>query len=117
MPWKPSESGNLLGRPPIGKSLAECVRRHVPPERIVKKALELMESEDERVQMVALQFLAERGYGKPPSGVDGSGEVTAEHAALVAALGQTPHERRLAAASEASADAAAIAEVIDVVGD
>jgi hypothetical protein len=108
MPWKPSESGNLLGRPPIGRSLAECVRRHVPPERIVKKALELMESEDERVQMVALQFLAERGYGKPPPGVDGSGELTHEHASLVHVLGSTPHQRRLAEADET-------AEVVDAV--
>lgn len=64
MPYKPGESGNPKGRPPVGRSLADALRRRFPPDRVVDIAESLTESEDDRVRMIALQFIADRGYGK-----------------------------------------------------
>lgn len=113
MAWKDGESGNLLGRPRVGASLANALRLRFPPERIADVVEELLNSEDERVRVVTVQFIAERGYGKPPPSTDDGGGLTQEHASLVHALGSTPHQRRLAADSEA--DDAAMSEVVDAI--
>lgn len=58
---------NPRGRPRIGQSLAEAIREHFSPDTIIELAEKLTRSEDDRVRMVALQFIAERGYGKAPT--------------------------------------------------
>lgn len=71
MPFAPRQSGNLLGRPRVGLSLAAAMRRKFPPDRIVELAEKLATTaDDERVRMVALQFIAERAYGKIVSAPD-----------------------------------------------
>lgn len=58
-------SGNPNGRPKVGLSLAEAMRRRFPPDEVVKLALELVEQEaDLKVRLSALQFIADRAYGK-----------------------------------------------------
>jgi hypothetical protein len=55
---------NPRGRPKVGQSLAEAMRAHFSPQTIIELAESLTRSEDDRVRMVALQFIAERSWGK-----------------------------------------------------
>lgn len=118
MPWKPGESGNTKGRPRIGQSLAYAMRNKFPPERIVALAEDLVTgADDERVRMVALQFIADRAYGKvvdaedPASDDDTPIDVSAvpleERRAMLTAM------TKMAAISAPAAGAG----VIDVDGD
>jgi hypothetical protein len=70
MTFRPGVSGNAKGRPRVGASLADALRRRFPPERVVDIAERMVESLDERVRMVALQFIADRGYGKVVTATD-----------------------------------------------
>lgn len=69
---KGGPSINPHGRKPIGTSLAEAVRRKVPPDRIVDEALRRLDDPEESgaVKMAAIVFLAERGYGKVTTTID-----------------------------------------------
>lgn len=59
------QSGNVNGRPKVGLSLAEAMRKRFPPSVVVDMAAELAtNADDERVRMQALQFIADRAYGK-----------------------------------------------------
>lgn len=64
MPFLP---GNKFGkgRPSVGASLADAVRRKWPPDKIVELADQHLKSADEKIAFAAFQFVAERGYGKP----------------------------------------------------
>ena len=56
-------SGNPGGRPRIAPEVCELVRSNAP--RAFERLVELMESKDERVAMVASNAVLDRAYGKP----------------------------------------------------
>lgn len=59
------QSGNPAGRPKVGLTLAEAMRKRFPPDEVVKLAAQLVEeSPDDKVRLSALQFIADRAYGK-----------------------------------------------------
>lgn len=65
MPFQPGNRANPRGRPSVGASLADAVRRKWPPEKIVELAEKHIASKDEEIAFKAFQFIADRGYGKP----------------------------------------------------
>lgn len=64
MPFLPGNKAGK-GRPSVGASLADAVRRKWPPEKIVELAEKHLASTDEKISFAAFQFVADRGYGKP----------------------------------------------------
>src|SRR5688572_11005800 len=76
MPWKPGQSGNPGGRP---RGLAARVREIVDVDELVNFALNLLR--DERASMRdrcwAVDFLADRGFGKPTQTMDLRAELRA----------------------------------------
>jgi len=77
---KGGPSLNPAGRPKVGLSLAEAMRKRFPVSRIVDMAEQMFaDATDERVKMQALQFIADRAHGKVLSTTeitinDGTGE-------------------------------------------
>lgn len=110
--WKPGEVTNPRGRPPVGKSLAYAIRNRFPPERIVDIAEKLVESDDERVSMVALQFLTDRGFGKVPDAPTNDNEDDD-----VIEVGHIPIEERRAALTSIARVAAMSALTASVPSD
>ena len=55
---------NPKGRPSVGLSLANAIRRGVTLEDLVAKAVELTHSKDEKIRLAAIRLLMERGFGK-----------------------------------------------------
>lgn len=69
--WKPGQSGNAKGRPPVGEALGEVFRNRFSPEWIADQAEKLATGAvSESVRMAALQMIAERTAGKAPMIVD-----------------------------------------------
>jgi hypothetical protein len=110
--WKPGEVTNPRGRPPVGRSLAYAIRNRFPPERIVDIAEDLIASEDERVRMVALQFLVDRGFGKVPDA-----PANDDDADDVIEVGHIPLEERRAALTSIAKVAAMSALTASVSND
>lgn len=116
MPFQPGQSGNPKGRPRVGDSLADAIRRRFPPERIVDMLESLSQSDDDRVRATVTQVIADRGYGKVKEHLEVESGMTPEQVALFEALRMTPHERRLAAqnsTADAIEDAKAAADADD----
>jgi hypothetical protein len=97
-PWQKGQSGNPGGNFRNEYNLARKICAENTP-RAIERQLELMESEDERVAMVATQAVIERGIGKPrdhsadpPRKIDFSMLTADERAVLEAAA---PILRRL----------------------
>lgn len=111
MPWSPGESGNRHGRPSVGASLADVIRRRFPPERIVDHAEKLLAMAEDQGDVGAgakvLQILTDRGYGRVLVEAADAGALSPQLAAMVSGLHLSPHERRMALAVDT-------AEVIDV---
>lgn len=91
--WKPGQSGNPKGRPPLGKSIPDMLRRFGEwqcPDSLVKKMQTLFPDAKEltvqeavylRVYTEALQgeswavqFIADRTEGKVPQGIVGDND-------------------------------------------
>jgi hypothetical protein len=62
-PWQKGESGNPAGYPKKYAQVVKLARAHSP--RAIQRLAELIESDDERVALVAAQAVLERGWGKP----------------------------------------------------
>lgn len=63
--FQKGQSGNVNGRPKVGLSLAEAMRKRFPVAAIVDMAAQMFaDATDERVKMQALQFIADRAHGK-----------------------------------------------------
>lgn len=71
--WSKGKSGNPNGRPkdPFPKLIRESTREG---NILVKKALSLLESEDENIQIKALQWLSDRGWGKAAQPLEFGGQ-------------------------------------------
>lgn len=68
MPWKSGESGNPSGRP---KGFGQIVRGQTHEgEDLVALALDLAKNAPPRVRMEAIEWLADRGFGKVPEQSD-----------------------------------------------
>lgn len=71
--FKPGVSGNPAGRPPkIAGAFAERVREKVSPDLVIDLALKVANDEklDARERLTALWPLVDRGWTKPPAGLD-----------------------------------------------
>ena len=61
--FKPGQSGNPRGRPKVAAEARELARQHGP--RALERLVELIESDDERVALMAAKEILDRAYGKP----------------------------------------------------
>ena len=62
--FKPGQSGNTKGRPPMGESMTDALRAAMTPDhrkKFAEKARQLAEQGDIR----AMEFIADRIDGKP----------------------------------------------------
>lgn len=100
MAFLPGNNANPRGRPSVGASLADAIRRRFPPERIVDHAEKLLDLALEQGDVSAgakvLQILTDRGYGKILTEAAEAGGLSPQLAAMVEAMRMTPHERNLA---------------------
>jgi hypothetical protein len=62
--WKPGQSGNPNGRPKIAAEVKELARAHCP--KAMRRLIDLVDSEDERVAFMASKELLDRGWGRAP---------------------------------------------------
>jgi hypothetical protein len=70
--WKPGQSGNPAGRPKIASEVKELARAHCP--KAMRRLIQLVDSEDERVAFMASKELLDRGWGRAPKAEDEDGE-------------------------------------------
>ena len=91
MPFAPGNQHgkNATGRPRVRDALSEAVRRKYPPEKIIELVEELFaKAEDDATRRWAIQFVADRGYGKAKETVEVKTELTeqeyAEELAIIA---------------------------------
>lgn len=66
--WKPGQSGNPNGRPRKLRLLSDIADTH--SEAALLKVVELMNSTDERIALVAAQTILDRVMGKPKQSVE-----------------------------------------------
>lgn len=66
--FAPGHSGNPRGRPSPGLALAQRIRERVSPDELIDVAMKIAGKEGAAVRdrLAAVQFLAERGWIKPP---------------------------------------------------
>lgn len=62
IPWKPGQSGNPRGRPKIDPEVKALLAAKGP--RAIERICELIESDDERIALMAAKEIADRAYGK-----------------------------------------------------
>ena len=61
-PWTKGQSGNPNGRPKVPEDVKALARAN--SKRAMQRVIELMESDDERVALMAAKELLERAWGK-----------------------------------------------------
>lgn len=67
-PWKPGQSGNPNGRPKKVQTLAALAEDQ--SEKAMRKLAQLIDSDDDRVALVAAQAVLDRVMGKPKQSVE-----------------------------------------------
>ncbi len=72
MPFKPGQSGNKSGRPTIVKEIKVLALKH--SARAFQRIVELSESDDPKVAIVASKEILDRAYGKPAQAVEVTGK-------------------------------------------
>lgn len=72
MAFTKGKSGNPRGRPKVDFEVRDAARLH--GEEAIKKLVELMRGDDDRVAQAAANSLLDRGYGKPAQAVQVSGD-------------------------------------------
>lgn len=77
-PWKPGQSGNPNGRPKVPEDVKAALKKNTL--RAVQRLVELMESQDERVAILACNSILDRSLGKAQAAVDVDGEEDAPKA-------------------------------------
>lgn len=79
MPFKPGQVANPKGRPPVGHSLAECIRKLGGKDgKVYAQKLHdiaTLPHDNVNARMTAIGMLLERGFGKPPQDVNHSGKI------------------------------------------
>ena len=70
-PFKPGQSGNPSGRPKIPDDIKKILKLQAP--NALQKLLTLMESDDERIALVAANSILDRAWGKPVQANEHSG--------------------------------------------
>ncbi len=70
-PFKPGQSGNPSGRPKIPDDIKKILKLQAP--NALQKLLTLMESDDERIALVAANSILDRAWGKPVQATEHSG--------------------------------------------
>jgi hypothetical protein len=85
--WRPGQSGNPSGHNGEYGQAMKLARQAAP--RAVRRLIELMDSQDERVAAVACNAILDRAFGKP-------GPVKDEKDDYKARLGNMSREERLA---------------------
>jgi hypothetical protein len=97
------KSPNPAGRPPVGTTLAEAVRERWPPGRLVALASSLAQSKSAAIKLRAIEWLADRGYGRqatePTVAVNIANGMSA-HAALLEQVCSEVPTRRLGRLAE-----------------
>lgn len=71
--FKKGQSGNPGGRPKVEGEIRELAQQHGPAA--LKRLVELMASENERVAVAAAQAVLDRGYGKAAQALHLDGEL------------------------------------------
>lgn len=66
--WKPGQSGNPGGRPKRSDAVKPLLDQYGP--EALRKLVALMESEDERIALMAAKEIADRAFGKPKPSED-----------------------------------------------
>jgi hypothetical protein len=82
MAWTKGQSGNPAGRPRLGGSFAEKIRRKIEKHRILDKLVQIANDTAHPQQIQAIRILLEHGYGKPVTPVHALGQHT-EHVEIV----------------------------------
>ena len=67
-PWKPGQSGNPSGRPKKDRHVADTANQHA--DKALRKLIQLMDSEDDRVALAAVREVLDRAVGKPKQALD-----------------------------------------------
>lgn len=103
--FQPGVSGNPAGRPKKGQSLAEALDRLQPVEERASRLIALATCDDVKVCMQAQALICAYADGKPKDTMDlNHVGISPTQAALLEALGMTPHERRQKLEKEAPID-------------
>src|SRR6516165_6229056 len=89
--WRPGQSGNPSGNSGEYGTAIKLAQRAAP--QAVRRLIELMDSEDERVAAVACNSILDRAFGKPKVAEEAKDDLAAQLAAM------TPGQR-LARANE-----------------
>ena len=71
MPFVKGQSGNPRGRPKVDFEVRAAARLH--GEAAVRKLVEIMQGDDNRLALSAAQALLDRGFGKPAQSVEFAG--------------------------------------------
>lgn len=74
--FQKGKSGNPGGRPKENNEAKQLARKH--GKSALKRLVELIHSEDERVAVAASQAVLDRGYGKPAQAVEHSGALSVD---------------------------------------
>ncbi len=69
--FKPGQSGNPGGRKPIPPEIKDALRQMTP--KAVQRLAEMLESDDERIVMMAVKEILDRDLGKPVQPMDHAG--------------------------------------------
>lgn len=80
--WKPGQSGNPKGKPPIPKAVVELARAHT--EEAIAKLADWMRGNNAAASIAAARIILERAWGLPKQQVEVSGEVRVTHEAVCA---------------------------------
>lgn len=91
----PGTSGNPGGRSKSLAAIRQLAREHA--ETAIKKLVELLSSENERVRLDAIREVLDRGFGRPQQAID-LGLVNTELATMIGDL--SDDERRIVAAGD-----------------
>jgi hypothetical protein len=70
-PWKPGQSGNPAGRAKTPPEIKEALQAATP--RAVAVLVEMLESDDDRVRIMAANSIMDRSLGKPVAALEVSG--------------------------------------------